>query len=614
MNDIGIRRLIQVMLVLAVLFGVAGMRLAWLQFGIGRAQATEATVSKQAVSQRTDGLTVDSGRGQFLDRHGDLLTGIPVKSLAAFPDYGMPRGSQQAMERVAVTLGTSSDSLDRWLRELKEPQVWSRSGSPLAMGLTDGQIRDVVESGLLGISVLPYRNRYSEVLSSLHAIGYVSQDPGRLVREYPRKLAEHRLPSSAGIGGAGLEKSLDRLLQGVGPTVVNQVTDARRLPLQGLGLRTVAPDNPHFPVRVQTTLDMEIQRETAEAMLAAGARQGAAVVLNAENADILAMISLPRLDPYNIRSAGTDERNHAITAYPPGSVFKTVTLAAALEAGDANLGERFRCDGEYDRYGLKCWREGGHGVLTLEQAFAQSCNVIFASLADQMDPAWTQITAERLGLGRQVGWFADSFVDGQPLRLLGEEEPGVVFKDKKTAQDGGVRTGTGIGQRDVRVTPLQAANMVVTLLHGGKVKAPRLVTEIRYSDGGLMAKLPTQASPSKYGEIRPQTAAAVLQSMRTVVTDGTAHQALASSVWPLAGKSGTAELAGKQKTRNDHWFVGYGPAENHPRYAVAILIENQPAGLRNRAAAVFGDVMKRLRLLEEPNHQAPRAAVSEGIR
>lgn len=581
MNEGAVRRSVAVLILLSLLFGAVGARLAWVQLGPGRFSHGIQALSRSAVQQRTDNLVIDDGRGRMTDRNGQPLAGIPQMGLAAFPSFGMPRGDAASVAKAAAALGVSADEWAAWLRELKEPQMWRKPGAALAAGLSAAQIAAIEELQLSGIAVLPYRSRYPDDADGIHAIGYVYGD---------RKT-----------GGAGLEKSLDRFLRGTGPTVVSRLTDAGRRPLHGLGLRVVGPGNPHYPLQVRTTLDAGIQQTVEEALEAAGVQEGAAVVLDAANADVLAMVSKPDYRPGKIGAPGTDERNHAITAYPPGSVFKAVTLAAALESGASGLRARFRCDGEYSRYGLRCWRPGGHGDLTLEEAFADSCNVVFAALAEKMDPAWIQITAERLGFGRAVGWHADTFVDGKPLRLLGEEENGMIFRSKSSAGDGGVRTGTGIGQRDVRITPLQAANLAVTLLHGGRVAAPRIVAEIRYADGGLAARLQPQQAPSRYGSIRPETAESVLRAMRSVVTDGTARGSLGSSRWPLAGKSGTAELAGRQKARNDHWFVGYGPAQGTPRYAVAILIENQPAGLRNRAAAVFGDVMERLRLWEVRN-------------
>ena len=624
MDRIRTKRLIYSLLGIALLFGGLGLRLVWLQLGLGHHRSS--AVYMDAVRQRSDGIVVDIGRGQFVDRNGIPLTGEIVQALAAFPAFGMPRGTPQEVREVADALQVSPQALNRWLRGVKAPAaaVWNGAGDSedsgsVPLGLTERQASAIRSAGLFGVEVLPYRNRYLRTQRSIHAIGYISQDPARLTRLYGNR---RRAGDGAGgglnktdpIGGAGLERSLDRLLRGAGKTVVYQVTDAAKRPLAGLGMRTRAPDNPHYPLQVATTLDAGIQREAEQAMIEAGVKAGAAVVLDAEDGDILAMVSLPQFDPNHIGAKGTDERNHAITAYAPGSVFKTVTLAAALESGIADPHTLFHCTGTYGRYGLKCWKHDGHGELTLQEAFAESCNVAFATLAEKMDPAWIQITAERLGLGRRIGWSAEAFADGKPLRLLEEEEAGAIFASRQAAyRDGGVRTGTGIGQRDVRVTPLQAANMVVTLLHGGRVAAPRFVSEIRYADGGTLAKLPRQTAMSRYGHIRPQTAGAVLEAMRAVVTEGTARRALAGAGWPLAGKSGTAELAGKWQGRNDHWFVGFGPANAAPRYAIAVLIQAQPGGLRNRAAAVFGDMMARMLKLDR-SHPGSSGAAPAGRR
>ncbi|TFE31607.1 peptidoglycan D,D-transpeptidase FtsI family protein [Cohnella luojiensis] len=592
------------LLLFAVIFGIEGAKLAWLQFGFGGSHTASGSLKMSAMLQRSDSLVLDTGRGQFMDRKGRLLTGGTVQSLAAFPDNGMPRGTEQDVRLLADSLDVEPKKLEHWLAQLREPEAWKGNHSARALGLTKDQILIAKQTDLLGVAVLPFLNRYPAEVTPLHAIGYLSQHPDQVRKVYGEQVSHHHMSITNPIGGAGLEKSMDRLLQGIAPTTVKQVTDAARRPLEGLGLRVTAPDNPHFPLQVTTTLDLDLQRVVENVMEKYGIKKGAAVILDAANADILAMVSLPKLDPYHIGATGTDERNHALVAAPPGSVFKTVTLAAALESGVTTWHEIFHCDGHYGKYGLKCWKEGGHGNLTLEQAYAESCNVAFAGLAERMDPAWLQITAEKMGLGRQIGWHTESFVDGKPIRLLGEEQSGSIFSSKEAAKDGGVRTGTGIGQRDVRATPLQLANMAVTILHSGHVFAPRLVKEIRYADGTILASMRNQSAKSKYGQIEPQTAKRLRQSMRSVVTEGTAANALNGAAWPLAGKSGTAELAGKQKARNDQWFVGYGPAEEKPRYAVAVLIEDQPAGLRNRGATLFGAIMDGLRLQELKSRRA----------
>jgi len=616
-------RLVKVLLLFAILFGIAEARLAWVQLGIGGKKQAHAVLQRQAALQHADELVLDNGRGHFLDRNGVMLTGKTVRALAAFPAQGMPRGTEEELGELSDILGADRDRLAEWLDELRTADVWRAEGGKQAYSLSEEQAARIRSLDLSGIAVLPYRNRYPDeaAFDPLQAIGYVSQDPSHLRETYGKRLADLRINETDPIGGAGLEHSLDRLLRGTGPTKAMQLTDGARRPLKGLGIHVASPDNAHYPLQVKTTIDAGMQRAVTEVLDKHGIRRGAVVVLDAGNADVLAMVSLPAFDPGRIGAAGTDERNHALLAVAPGSIFKTVTLAAALEAGITDVTERFYCDGTYGRYGLKCWHEGGHGLLTLEEAFAESCNVVFAALAERLDPALLQSTADKLGIGRQVGWSAERFVDGQPLRLLPEEQAGAVFADLEAAKDGGVRTGSGIGQRDVRVTPLQAANLAVTLLHGGKVLAPRIVSEIRYADGGRMARLHPQTASSAHGKIGQDTAAFVRKAMESVVAKGTAASALKTSVWPLAGKSGTAELAGRDAGSNHHWFIGYGPAKGKARFAVSVLLEKEPAGLRNRAGAVFGDIMEALRLLEEgrtrkdqPATAVPSAGAEAGKR
>ncbi|WEK53138.1 MAG: penicillin-binding transpeptidase domain-containing protein [Candidatus Cohnella colombiensis] len=592
-------RAFHVLIFIATLLAIEGGKIAWLQLALGGARTVGASLVTEAITQRSDGLIIDPGRGQFRDRNGRLLTGETVQSLVAFPIDGAARGSQQSIERVAAILGVKANQFEAWLANLREPAPWKSALSKAAVQLTDTQIQAVNDAGLTGVAVLPYVNRYPSSFTPLHAIGYISQHPERLQLMNDLQRSEEALALNSMIGGAGLERSLDRILRGIGETKVYQTTDAKRQPLEGIGLRVNREDNGYYPVQIITTIDLDVQMSIEKLLQSKSIQKGAVVVLDTTNADVIAMVSLPQFDPYSIGKIGSDERNHAITAAPPGSIFKTVTLAAALESGVTTWDERFICKGEYAKYGLKCWKPGGHGRLSLKEAYAKSCNVVFAELAERMDPAWLQITGDRLGLGREIGWRTDKFIDGKPLQLLGEEEAGKIFTNKKNAQDGGVRAGSGIGQRDVRVTPLQAANMVVSIIHDGHVRAPRIVSEIRYENGSVMKKLAVQDATSTYGHITARTAATIREGMTAVVHEGTAKHALVASVWPLAGKSGTAELAGKLQARNDQWFVGYGPAKGIARYAVAVLIEDQSDGMRNRATELFGDIMKLLRLQGE---------------
>ena len=203
-----------------------------------------------------------------------------------------------------------------------------------------------------------------------------------------------------------------------------------------------------------------------------------------------------------------------------------------------------------------------------------------------------QTAASKLGLGRVVGWEAKS-VAGMPLlRPFDHEEAGVVYSSAAASLDGGIRAQSGIGQRDVRVTPLQAANLVVTLLHGGQVRAPRIVQSVAYANGQLMKEFKPHLAPSQAGSIRPETARLVSGWMETVVKEGTG-KSLRNSKWRLAGKSGTAQVLVQGRQRNNQWFIGYGPVD-HPKYAAAVLFQDMPTEGGNQATALFGEIMNLL--------------------
>ncbi|MNC44152.1 Penicillin-binding protein 4B [compost metagenome] len=147
---------------------------------------------------------------------------------------------------------------------------------------------------------------------------------------------------------------------------------------------------------------------------------------------------------------------------------------------------------------------------------------------------------------------------------------------------------TAIGQRDVTVTPLQAANLVVTLLHGGEVRAPRILQRVAFKNGQTLQNLPGHLAPASAGAISGSTSKLLLSWMRLVVTEGTGKR-LQNTKWPLAGKSGTAQTMVKGLPRNNQWFIGYGPVD-HPRYAVSVAVENVAPGSTHSATKLFGQI------------------------
>ncbi|SDX18492.1 penicillin-binding protein 2 [Paenibacillus sp. CF384] len=587
------QRIFILLLMLSAMVLLFVLRIGWLQLmPSAPVTARSSDWKEESVAQRERTLVLDTGRGDFYDRSGRPLTGETYEALAVFPLQMKSRtDNPKEIGELAKALGMQSSTLTQWLEKLTEPAFWQREGEGLPHRLSAKQLAAIDALHINGVRVLPYHNRYPSAFSVMHAVGYISQHPELLRVDYSKRLKEHTMSLSDRTGGAGLERSLDPLLQGTGPTAVSYFTDGTDKPMHGLNLRLVSPNNPYYPIKVMTTMDLSLQNQLENYVDHIGLKEGAVVVLDTANGDIITMISRPQLAISSIDATGLDAANHAIRAATPGSIFKIVTEAAVLESRVSGEGEQFYCNGNYGRYGLHCWKDGGHGHVTLQDAFAGSCNVVFAELAERLSARQFLVTADQLGIARQIGWSSKGpFAPlGRPLRQFQEEEAGNVFAHPPGARDGGQLAQTGIGQRDVKLSPLQAANLIVTLLHEGRVQETRLVSEIRYGNGQLLAKLPNQSSPSQYGRIHARTARTLLRSMEAVVNYGTG-KGIRNGIWAVAGKSGTAQIRRGDRERLNQWFVGYGPAER-PRYAVAVLAENRTPGTSNQATVIFRGVM-----------------------
>lgn len=658
-------------------------RLAWIQLIPGSSSsavlsplANRGGWQRLSVQQRQRNLVLDTGRGDFYDRYGKPITGETYSAVALFPVRAELRGQEKSLAELSRLLGVTTEQLQQKWDAVREPVFWKADGMQAPLRLTNDQITRLKKLELNGIRVLPYRNRYLPDFDAKHLIGFTSQHPEWLQTNHAEDLVSGKRKLVDQVGGSGLEKSLDKLLHGVGATSVSYFLDGRNAPMHGLDMRITQPGNRYYPLKAMTTIDLQLQNEIEAYVDAQGLQEGAIVVLDASNADIVAMVSRPQLKPGQFQSSdGSEWANHAIKAVAPGSVFKLVAEAAALEAGVVNQHETFFCNGEYGKYGLSCWKEGGHGRLTLQEGLAQSCNIVFATLAERLEARQLKRTAGLLGIGQQAGWHRDEAFGPftSPLRLLEEEDRGQLFaavksklawnngvemgeneheseheignghvnenengsgsdnengngngngsingsgkgngsgngkrNEKRSGKfdaaqqareeaamldgvDGGVLAQSALGQRDVRMSPLQAANLIVTLLNEGRVMEPRLVSEIRYANGQRMVKLPAQRAQAIRGRIKPATAHALLRGMQAVVDHGTGRS-IRQGLWAIAGKSGTAETTHAGIARNHQWFAGYGPVKA-PRYAVAVLVENKPPGSSHQATKLFRGVM-----------------------
>jgi cell division protein FtsI/penicillin-binding protein 2 len=587
------RRMFLVLFVIFILWGTLVGRLMWIQvIDTTSFSHHDIDLMAKSVEQRKREIVLDTGRGLILDRKGQPFTGKTVYTLVVFPLKQYPFDREPKIQELANIVGVSRYGLLSQILEMKGPTVVKAETNGQPLEISKQQAKQVSELNIAGIRAMPYNLRYGEDLIARHVIGYIGKNPDYVKKVYADELEEGTLTVNSIIGVAGLEKSFQPFLQGLGPTVVSYFVDAKGYPLRGLRIRYNQPENPYYPLSIVTTLDYEIQKAVENVMDEVGINEGAVVVLDVNNADILAMASRPNFDPGNVVPSKGNWGNRAVKQMIPGSIFKTVIAAAALEK------EKFKPDDVFDddtgslgKYQLNSWKKGGHGKVTFQEAFAQSCNVCFAKIAMELTGDEIEEFSRKFGLLGQVGWQTEKLFKISAFNQIDGEQKGQLFVDEELRNDEGVRIQTSIGQRDVRMTPLQAANMVVTLLQRGKVYTPRLVKRIDYLNGSPFYSFPVKALDIEK-PLQPYTVYQLKQWMRLVVTEGTGQE-LQNHNWKLAGKTGTAQVKVQGEEGNNQWFVGFAPYDA-PRYVVAVVAQNLPVTANKKANIAFGKIMDEL--------------------
>lgn len=323
---------------------------------------------------------------------------------------------------------------------------------------------------------------------------------------------------------------------------------------------------------LELTIRPKVQKAAEQAL---GDQRGAVVALDPRTGEILAMVSHPNYDPTGLVSHDpnvekeTWERlnsdparplvNRAIggNLYPPGSVFKIVTAAAALEGGEwdpdsmlpgpANLDLPQTDVGLPNHGGQPC---GPNNEVSLQLALQNSCNTAFGWLGMELGAETIQQQASEFGFGDELE---------VPMNVT----PSTVPTDISEAQEAQV----GIGQYDVRVTPLQVAMVSAAVANDGDVMRPYMIESVLGSDLSTI----DETDPETLSEaMDPETADQLTEMMELVVTDGTGGPAAVPGV-SVAGKTGTAEHA--PDAAPHAWFTGFAPADD-PEIAVAVVVED----------------------------------------
>ncbi len=513
-------------------------------------------LTQEAVKQRAQTVVLNHNRGNILDRHGySLLGGDSDKVLAVFPAL-LARSDINIRDEVMAAI----------------PQTGAAKGPFIALdSLSPAEVdyfRDYHENGL--IVTTAYR-RYGEGALATHLIGHVGPDEGE--------------------GKAGLEKYFNSELQGY-PRTLAAVVDGKHRLIEGLGFRLWQDEQETAPTNLLLTIDSRIQQQV-ETVMDGQIVQGAVVVMNPQNGEILAMASRPNYYQANLTQILNNREeytsylhaqpfiNRGILSYSPASIFKIVVAAAAFEAGGYTLTDRFNCPG-YIRVGdriFHCSQGRGHGDLDLSEAFAYSCNTVFIQLALELGKEKLYEYAYKMGLGQKTGLPLGSR-DGN-----GEESAGRLALPAEMPFAGDLAL-MALGQGLLEATPLQVARLTAVVANGGYLVEPRLVLELQDKMGKLspLSIFP----PSRKQVISPLTANRLRYMMMKVVDQGTGQRAQ-SGQNILGGKTGTAETGKEDPQGNPQlysWFSGLLPLEES-RAVITVFIE-EPQG--SSAAGVFKDI------------------------
>jgi peptidoglycan glycosyltransferase len=345
---------------------------------------------------------------------------------------------------------------------------------------------------------------------------------------------------------------------------------------------------------VETTINPQAQRVAYNALNSSTNRRGAAVVMDVKTGAIVVMATFPSYDINQVVTNDTKKADQAFRrlakadfqpmvnkamndTFPPGSAFKIVIAATALESG-LNKDSQVDTPSVYVLPGghpLPNSHEGGAcgaGVASLIAAFAESCNTTFAKLgAEQLGGAKVDALANKFGYSQKTEVEAD-------VRSAASALP--------PEHDRGTMALASIGQGDNRATPLQMAMVAAAVANDGKIMKPHLVGQVKSADQSVLY----EANPEQLAEpISGDTAGQLQDMMRAVVTTGTANNLAGKNV---AGKTGTAETG---RAFNDRWFVGFSPV-NNPRYAFAVITEGPGSGATSAgevAATIMQAVLSR---------------------
>lgn len=576
----------------AVLGGVIVAVLGLLLIRLWSVQVLSGSAyAEQSESNRVREITTEAPRGRILDRNGkELVTNRPTLAVLVSRSVA---GDEEVLARLSALLDVPVAELKERAQSVKQAALAPRVVAidvPMQtvayieehqneFSGVEVQTRAVREypNGNLAAHVLGYTGEMSDV--ELESQAYAGYDPTDIV------------------GKAGAEKSFESVLQGDRGRTLLEVDAA------GGPRRVIQQVDPEPGRDVVLTIDIGVQKIAEKALADAmkdarkqdfpKAKAGAIIALEVETGDVVAMASAPTYDPTvflggistkewrSLTSTSSEFplTNRAIAAqYPPASTFKAVTGLAGLQYDFTSQWKTYDCEGGWTGMGEQwkkyCWDRNGHGNESFMEGITDSCDTVFYEIGYAIYKDGNeklQQMAREFGYGSKLG-----------IDLPGEQAgrvPDAAWK-KSYNEDypeyqrwlPGDTVNVSIGQGDMLATPLQVAASYAGIVNDGKVIRPHVMKQVLGGDGQPV--LTAQPEVAYTPEVSKKNLKIMQDALNTVTKTGTAKSAFRGFDVSTGGKTGTAEINGKD---NMAWYVGYAPA-NNPKYVVAVVIEQGGGG------------------------------------
>lgn len=553
-SNVTVRKRLAIVLFIGILiFAIIDIRLGYVQFILGDMLAQKA---KDSWSRN---IPFEPKRGEILDRNG-----VPLATNMSAPTvYVVPRQVENPAETAEKLAGVLNMSVEEVYKYITKRTLIVRI--PQGRKISNEKAQEVRALDLKGVYIAEDTKRYYPFGSYLsHVLGFTGIDNQGLT---------------------GLELYYDKELKGQKGSVefysdakgkrMPDMADHYTPPTDGLNLKLTIDS------RIQTIVEREL--DIAEATYHPDGI--IAIAMDPNTGEILAMSSRPTFDPANYRNVPAEIYNRNLpvwSTYEPGSTFKIITLAAALEENKVNLLKDQFYDPGYVKVAgatLRCWKKGGHGSETFLEVVQNSCNPGFVELGERLGKEKLFHYIKSFGFGEKTG-----------IDLQGEGT-GILFDMKRV---GPVELATTAFGQGVSVTPIQQVAAVAAAINGGTLYTPYIAKEWVDPETGEVISRNTPKAKGRV--ISEETSKQVRFALESVVAQGTGKSAFVEG-YRVGGKTGTAQKAQGGRYLKDNYivsFIGFAPADD-PKLVVYVAVDHPKGTVQFGgvvAAPIVGKIME----------------------